>query len=380
MSTHKQIQIKSAEGLYPLLPPVDPQNYPKYFLVSDLVPPTEVVVDGVVSTHTAPILFGTKCSLLTLTDNPALREFGFQDMTDNVGALSIDAVWMRVMGDYVRVPVANVDYVENPQGNYRTMGLSRSVEIELTCIAAEDMPSSLSVALSGLISAKVFCHLSGSLNMEDGEHCLTVGGATISQVKTVDGRTVLGGMNDPVLFPLNHLIERTQYAAFEPRVIRVNPNRRPRQPEQPTKIKTLQEYFDRSPKNAIDHSLRISRLKDGSYDFYIHPSHVSGETADFRAIDNMVFLVSTISRGGATCREMANLGFGYAIELAKRGYDVVRFTPAASEEGMPVVRRLAFRDGVIVTSSPTAAFPGPYVLTQEDMLANDWTAMVPISQ
>jgi hypothetical protein len=53
------------------------------------------------------------------------------------------------------------------------------------------------------------------------------------------------------------------------------------------KIKTMNlfEYclraWDRSPHPAIDHALRIFRNEDGTFHFYVHPSNVSGDTADF---------------------------------------------------------------------------------------------------
>jgi hypothetical protein len=50
-------------------------------------------------------------------------------------------------------------------------------------------------------------------------------------------------------------------------------------------MKDLFEYFrinwDRKPHPVIDHSLRIERLEDGSFHFYIHPSYTDGITTDF---------------------------------------------------------------------------------------------------
>jgi len=48
---------------------------------------------------------------------------------------------------------------------------------------------------------------------------------------------------------------------------------------------TLHDYFEqnwnREPYPVIDHSLRIEKLEDGSFHFYIHPSNTSGITTDF---------------------------------------------------------------------------------------------------
>lgn len=50
-------------------------------------------------------------------------------------------------------------------------------------------------------------------------------------------------------------------------------------------MKALFEYFqsnwDRKPWPVIDHALRIDRLEDGSFHFYIHPSNTDGVTSDF---------------------------------------------------------------------------------------------------
>jgi len=50
-------------------------------------------------------------------------------------------------------------------------------------------------------------------------------------------------------------------------------------------VKTLFEYFqenwNRQPFPVIDHSLRIEKRGDGSFHFYIHPSHFGGITSDF---------------------------------------------------------------------------------------------------
>jgi len=47
----------------------------------------------------------------------------------------------------------------------------------------------------------------------------------------------------------------------------------------------LFEYFEtnwnRKPYPVIDHSLRIEKLADGSFHFYIHPSNTDGITTDF---------------------------------------------------------------------------------------------------
>jgi hypothetical protein len=50
-------------------------------------------------------------------------------------------------------------------------------------------------------------------------------------------------------------------------------------------VKELFQYFlkgwDHRPIAVIDHALRIHRLEDGSFHFYIHPAYQSGETLDF---------------------------------------------------------------------------------------------------
>ena len=46
-------------------------------------------------------------------------------------------------------------------------------------------------------------------------------------------------------------------------------------------FKYFQENWDRKPYPVIDHSLRIDRLEDGSFHFYIHPSNTGGITTDF---------------------------------------------------------------------------------------------------
>lgn len=43
----------------------------------------------------------------------------------------------------------------------------------------------------------------------------------------------------------------------------------------------FQENWGRKPWPVIDHSLRIERLEDGSFHFYIHPSNTGGITTDF---------------------------------------------------------------------------------------------------
>ena len=58
--------------------------------------------------------------------------------------------------------------------------------------------------------------------------------------------------------------------------------------------KTLQEYFqenwDRKPYPVIDHLLRIDKLPDGSFHFYIHPANTDGITTDFIANEKGVEL------------------------------------------------------------------------------------------
>ena len=45
---------------------------------------------------------------------------------------------------------------------------------------------------------------------------------------------------------------------------------------------TLYHYFKSAwDKQVIDHTLRINRRPDGGFDFYIHPSSVSGDTQDY---------------------------------------------------------------------------------------------------
>ncbi len=50
-------------------------------------------------------------------------------------------------------------------------------------------------------------------------------------------------------------------------------------------MKELYAYFEenwlRLPYPVIDHALRIEKLPDGTFHFYIHPADVSGITIDF---------------------------------------------------------------------------------------------------
>ncbi len=50
-------------------------------------------------------------------------------------------------------------------------------------------------------------------------------------------------------------------------------------------MKTLFDYFEenwnRQPYPIIDHALRIDRLPDGTFHFYIHPANTGGTTTDF---------------------------------------------------------------------------------------------------
>ncbi len=50
-------------------------------------------------------------------------------------------------------------------------------------------------------------------------------------------------------------------------------------------IKDLHDYFEenwnRQPYPVIDHSIRVDRLPDGTFHFYIHPSNTDGVTTDF---------------------------------------------------------------------------------------------------
>lgn len=43
----------------------------------------------------------------------------------------------------------------------------------------------------------------------------------------------------------------------------------------------FQRNWTRTPYPVIDHALRIEQNLDGSFHFYIHPQHTSGETLDF---------------------------------------------------------------------------------------------------
>jgi hypothetical protein len=49
-------------------------------------------------------------------------------------------------------------------------------------------------------------------------------------------------------------------------------------------MKNLHEYFDyhsnQEPYPIIDHALRVNRLPDGSFHFYIHPANTNGITVD----------------------------------------------------------------------------------------------------
>jgi hypothetical protein len=50
-------------------------------------------------------------------------------------------------------------------------------------------------------------------------------------------------------------------------------------------VKALFDYFaenwNRTPYPVIDHALRINKLPDGSFHFYIHPANTGGTTTDF---------------------------------------------------------------------------------------------------
>jgi hypothetical protein len=50
-------------------------------------------------------------------------------------------------------------------------------------------------------------------------------------------------------------------------------------------MNALFAYFEanwnRTPYPVIDHSLRIDRLPDGTFHFYIHPTNTNGITTDF---------------------------------------------------------------------------------------------------
>lgn len=51
-------------------------------------------------------------------------------------------------------------------------------------------------------------------------------------------------------------------------------------------FKYFQENWDRKPYPVIDHALRIDKLEDGSFHFYIHPSNTDGTTTDFIVTEN----------------------------------------------------------------------------------------------
>jgi hypothetical protein len=50
-------------------------------------------------------------------------------------------------------------------------------------------------------------------------------------------------------------------------------------------MKALFNYFEenwnREPYPVIDHTLRVNKLEDGTFHFYIHPSNADGITTDF---------------------------------------------------------------------------------------------------
>jgi len=46
-------------------------------------------------------------------------------------------------------------------------------------------------------------------------------------------------------------------------------------------FKYFEENWNRKPYPVIDHSLRIDKLPDGSFHFYIHPSNTGENTTDF---------------------------------------------------------------------------------------------------
>jgi hypothetical protein len=56
----------------------------------------------------------------------------------------------------------------------------------------------------------------------------------------------------------------------------------------------LFEYFvqnwNQDPYPVIDHSLRIQKQEDGSFHFYIHPSHQGGVTTDIVVGPNFTVL------------------------------------------------------------------------------------------
>lgn len=61
-------------------------------------------------------------------------------------------------------------------------------------------------------------------------------------------------------------------------------------------MKPLFDYFEenwnRSPYPAIDHSLRVDKLEDGSFHFYIHPSNTGGTTTDFIVSEKTIIVRS----------------------------------------------------------------------------------------
>ena len=46
-------------------------------------------------------------------------------------------------------------------------------------------------------------------------------------------------------------------------------------------FKYFEENWGRKPYPVIDHALRIERLPDGTFHFYIHPANTNGITTDF---------------------------------------------------------------------------------------------------
>ena len=50
-------------------------------------------------------------------------------------------------------------------------------------------------------------------------------------------------------------------------------------------VNPLTEYFEQNwkhePYPIIDHALRVEKMPDGSFHFYIHPANTGGITSDF---------------------------------------------------------------------------------------------------
>lgn len=51
------------------------------------------------------------------------------------------------------------------------------------------------------------------------------------------------------------------------------------------RFESLHEYFDyhwkQGPYSIIDHAMRVDRLPNGDFHFYIHPANTGGITSDF---------------------------------------------------------------------------------------------------